>query len=259
MAYISKNLSELSTTIGGAGQRMWTYWSSDPQATIAGAGYITDADKKRMQVGDIVWAFSGTLNTTGADQSPSTHARGTVSEFASAPSFVSYMVDSISSGAATLKATKKETITDNSGGTANAATGVAATLATQTFLMRVDLATLANAQAFQIDPGFNGKVTGINFRVGKAATTAAKAATLTASIASTNITTGGVVALTSANCTPTGNQVAGSAVTAQAFTSAQSIGFNVSSVTTFVEGDGYVEITVVNTDLANAIATLIAF
>lgn len=259
MAYISKNLSELTAAIGGAGQRLWFYWTADSQATVAGAGYISDAANKRMQVGDIVWAASGTLNATGPDQSPSTYSRGTVSEFAAAPSFVSYMVDSITAGAATLKATKKETVTDNSGGTANAATGVVATLATQTFVFRVDLPTLANAQAFQIDPGFNGKITAINFRTGKPATTAAKAATLTASIASVNITAGGVVALTSANSTPTGAQVAGSAVTAQAFTSAQSIGFNVSAVTTFVEGDGYVEITVVNTDLANAIATLIAF
>src|SRR5580692_7173300 len=126
MAYITKNLSELTTPIGGAGQRLWLYWTADSQATVAGAGYISDASNKRMQVGDVVWVFSGTLNTTGPDQSPSTHARGTVSEFASAPSFVAYVVDSISSGAATLKTTSTETITDSSGGTANASTGVVA-------------------------------------------------------------------------------------------------------------------------------------
>lgn len=101
MAYIAKNLSMLQGSIGGSA-RLWTYWTSDTVATILGAGYISDATNKRMQIGDIVLIFTGTLNTTGADQSPATHARGTVSEFASDPTFGWFVCDAISSGAATL-------------------------------------------------------------------------------------------------------------------------------------------------------------
>jgi|SRR5579862_1005183 len=104
MAYVSKNLSELNQLIGGRGQRLWIYWSADSIGTITGAGYVSDATSKRMQIGDVVLAFSGTLSTTGADQSPSTHAAGTVSEFASAPTFAILECSSISSGAATLTA-----------------------------------------------------------------------------------------------------------------------------------------------------------
>lgn len=104
MAYISKNLSELTTTIGGRGARWWAYWTADAIGTVTGAGYVTDAANKRMQVGDVVWVLSGTLNTTGPDQSPSTHAAGTVSEFASDPTLTICTVTSIASGAATLTA-----------------------------------------------------------------------------------------------------------------------------------------------------------
>jgi hypothetical protein len=102
MAYVSNRLSELGGTIGGL-QRMWTYQTADSVSTVLGAGYISDATNKRMQVSDLVLVFTGTLNTTGPDQSPSTHSRGTVSEFASDPSIAYCVVDSISAGAATLK------------------------------------------------------------------------------------------------------------------------------------------------------------
>lgn len=260
MAYITKNLSEITVAIGGAGPRIWFYWTSDSQATIAGAGYISDAGNKRMQVGDVVWVFSGTLNTTGADQSPSTHARGTVSEFASAPSFVAYVVDSITTGAATLKTTSTETITDNSGGTANAATGVVANLAKQTVTLPVQLADLATG-TLKLALPFAFTVIGTpQFRVGKPATTAAKLATATLQVNGV-AATGGVISLTSANATPMGAAVAASAaVTAGGGgTAGQTVEFALSSVTAFVEGDGYFEVTVINNDVANAIATLIKF
>lgn len=103
MGYNSNNLSLHNGQIGGSGPRLWQYWSADSIATIVGASYISDATKKGVQVGDVVMVFSGTLNTSGPDASPSTAARGTVSEFASDPSFAWMVADSISSGAATLK------------------------------------------------------------------------------------------------------------------------------------------------------------
>lgn len=152
----------------------------------------------------------------------------------------------------------QKSLTDSGGGTSGSA--IAAGAAVVTFPIFVNLADLANAETLSFDPGFNGKITAVNFRVGaKPVTTAAKAATLTAEVNGTNVT-GGAVALTSANCTPAGAQVAGSAITAaNTFTSGQTIGVNVSGVTTFAEGNGVIELTVLNTDLANALSSLNAF
>jgi len=70
----------------------------------------------------------------------------------------------------------------------------------------------------------------------KTATTADKAATLNAEIETTNLS-GGVLALTSANCTPKGAQVAGTEITGNnAFTATQKISIEASSVTAFAEG-----------------------
>lgn len=103
MAYTADQLSMLVDTIGGRGPRIWQYWSDDSVATILGSGYISDAGKKRMSVGDIVWVFRGTYITVGPDQSPSTVAGGTVSEFAATPTWGLYVVSAVSSGAATLQ------------------------------------------------------------------------------------------------------------------------------------------------------------
>jgi hypothetical protein len=148
-------------------------------------------------------------------------------------------------------------ITDNSGGAANAAAGIGATLATEVSPLFITLASLANSQVYSFDPGFNGYVKAISFRVRTAALTAGKAATLQAQANGVS-TTGGAVALTTAACNAIGNQVAGSSITgANTFTSAQTIGFAVSGVTAFAEGDGFVQLTLVNTDLANSIATIL--
>ncbi len=131
---------------------------------------------------------------------------------------------------------------------------------TQTFTFPVSLPKLANAQVFNIDPGFNGLITGVNFRVGDTpVTTGSKAANLVAQSNGTNVT-GGTVTLTSANSGTVGAKVGGSAITgANSFTNTQPIGVSVSSVTTFVEGDGYVELTVQNTDLQTALNNLSGF
>lgn len=111
------------------------------------------------------------------------------------------------------------------------------------------LASLANAEVLDIPVAYPFKVTKAQFRVGVAATTAAKAATLTTRVNDVAVT-GGVIALTSANCTPSGAVVAGSAITgANTGTAGQTVGVVVSAVTAFVEGSGQIEFTVVNTSI----------
>lgn len=92
--------------------------------------------------------------------------------------------------------------------------------------------------AARFTPGFAGSIVGLSFSVTDPVTTGAKAATFTPAIAGVS-TTGGAVALTSANCTPVGAGVAGSAVTAgNTFTAGQEVTIVASGVTAFVEGQG---------------------
>lgn len=94
-----------------------------------------------------------------------------------------------------------------------------------------------------LTPGFHGRIKSLDFAVGVPVTTAAKLSTLNAEIGTTNLT-GGTVALTSANCTPLGKIVAGAAITAAAaFTNTDTISIEASSTTAFVEGDGYLLLT----------------
>jgi hypothetical protein len=87
-------------------------------------------------------------------------------------------------------------------------------------------------------PGIAGTIKKVSFVVTDPATTAAKAATLNLEIGTTNLT-GGVISLTSANCTPLGAVVDGTAITAgNTFTSSDSISVEASSVTAFQEGEG---------------------
>jgi hypothetical protein len=75
------------------------------------------------------------------------------------------------------------------------------------------------------------------------ATTGAKAATFTPAIGG-SATTGGALALTSANCTPVGAGVNGSAITAaNTFTATDEITVAASLVTAFVEGQGVIYLT----------------
>jgi hypothetical protein len=93
-------------------------------------------------------------------------------------------------------------------------------------------------------PGIAGSIKKVAFAVTDPVTTADKAATLNLEIGTTNVT-GGVVALTSANCTPLGAVIAGSAVTANnAFTGTDTISVEASSTTAFAEGEGVLLITI---------------
>jgi hypothetical protein len=121
--------------------------------------------------------------------------------------------------------------------------------------IHLNLADLANGDVLtNYTPGFAFKVLSVDFQVQKAVTTAAKAATLNLEIGTTNLT-GGVVALTSANCTPAGAQVAGTAVTAaNTGTATDTLSIEASSVTAFVEGTGVLLIKLQNLDTYNEVA-----
>jgi hypothetical protein len=105
------------------------------------------------------------------------------------------------------------------------------------WIFHIPLADIANGDLLtEWVPGFAGRITDFLAHVQKAATTADKASTLNIEIETTDLT-GGVLALTSANCTPRGAQVAASAITANnAFTATQKISVEASSTTAFIEG-----------------------
>ncbi len=126
-------------------------------------------------------------------------------------------------------------------------------LASKTLAFFVNLADIANGDILtDYVPGYAFKIQKVDFRVFKAATTAAKAATLNLEIGSTNLT-GGVVSLTSANCTPAGAAVAGTAVTANnTGTATDAFSIEASSVTAFVEGSGWIIVEIQNLDAYNA-------
>lgn len=110
-----------------------------------------------------------------------------------------------------------------------------------------NLADIANGSIFTSYVfGHKGAIVGMDFRVGKAVTTAAKLTTLTPSIGGVNLT-GGVVSLTSANATPAGAAVAGTAVTAlNTFTATDALTITASATTAFVEGNGCLLLKIVN-------------
>lgn len=146
--------------------------------------------------------------------------------------------------------------TDNSGGSVG--TTIAAGVGIQTLPFYTNLIDITAADILSLYvPGYKFKILAMDFVTDKPATTGSKAATLTPKI-STVAVTGGVVALTSALCTPAGALVAGSAVTAaNTGSAAASISITGSAVTAFVEGNGWVLLKVQNMDTADAFASII--
>lgn len=91
---------------------------------------------------------------------------------------------------------------------------------------------------------FAGKITAVDAYVKIVVTTASDLATLAIDIGATGVT-GGAVALTSANCTPLGVKVAGTAVTAlNTFAAGAVISVVATSVTAFAEGEVLLAITI---------------
>lgn len=150
-------------------------------------------------------------------------------------------------------------ITDNSGGTATTspptlvANGQKATVVIPVGL----LAALVNTTTYQVSLPFGFTILSAQFHTDVPVTTGSKLATLTVSTTAGAVT-GGVMALTSANQTPTGAAVAATAISGANATdvATHNLIVTVSSVTTFVEGSGHIEITVSNNDLEANFATL---
>jgi hypothetical protein len=103
---------------------------------------------------------------------------------------------------------------------------------------KLTLASVADGIVARMTPGFAGRIKKAFFVTDAPVTTGSKLSTLTPKIAGT-ATTGGVVALTSLNCTPQGAEVDGTAITAlNLFGATDEITLVASSTTTFVEGSG---------------------
>jgi hypothetical protein len=115
-------------------------------------------------------------------------------------------------------------------------------------IMPIDLVNIADGDILtSFTPGHAFRILSIEFFVSAAVTTALKASTINLEIGTIDIT-GGVVSLTSANCTPIGAKVSGTAITAlNTGTSTDAISIEASSTTAFIEGSGYFLIKLKNT------------
>lgn len=143
-------------------------------------------------------------------------------------------------------------ITDNTAGTV--VDTFSAGTADFTFTVPVTLSQISTTMdvATAITPGYRFQILAVDWCTSQEVTTGSKAASLNVEIGTTNLT-GGVLALTSANCADLGNAVYGTAVTAGGTgTATDAISIEAASVTAFAEGAGYVIIRMRNLDQADA-------
>lgn len=225
MSYDGNKLSLLVQSIENQGPAIWSLITPDAVSAILAAGYISDASKRNLSVGDIVEVSSGTLNTA-VYTAPSTADVGEVTDFAAQPIQLRCVVASISLGAASLQPAAKRTV-----------------------ILPLQLADIAAAETYKVGMPSSFVVLSALFRTGKPASTASKLATLTVGISGTAVT-GGVMSLTTANQNATGGAAAATAITALNIGAGGStLEVATSSVTAFVEGDGWVEFVVA--DLGN--------
>lgn len=146
-------------------------------------------------------------------------------------------------------------LTDSSGGTASQT--LAANAGRVIVPFWISLPTIADGDLItNYTPGFAGKVLSIDFITDVAVTTAAKTTALHCEIGAV-ATTGGVLTITSAAATPKGAEIAGTAITAaNSFTAAETLSLVAASTTTFVEGTGWVVLTLENSEIPNALASI---
>lgn len=150
---------------------------------------------------------------------------------------------------------RQPTLADNSGGTV--AEAIAAGVGVYNVMLPAyNNNIVAGDLLTTFTPGHRFKLLSMDWAVVEPVTTASDAATLNAEIGTTNVT-GGAVALTSANCTPLGAIVAGSAITGDNVGGAtDTISIEGSSVTAFAEGEGAVILRIQNLDTADAFASV---
>lgn len=238
MAYNDKSLAR--QTAGAASDtgaenitHLFIYRTTDSRATVEGANYFLPA-YRRLVKGSLIAAMMAVGST---------------------PAFEMYVVTASSSAGVTIVRGSATGLTDSTGGTAGSALALAATYTKQ--VIPVTLAPVANTQNYRITMPFACTLVSARFRVCAPVTTAAKAATFTATVAGEAVT-GGVIALTSANCATAGDAIDATAISGAGATgvAGSTIAWTASSVTTFIEGDGMIEMVVKNNDLANALASL---
>jgi hypothetical protein len=142
-------------------------------------------------------------------------------------------------------------LVDNTGGTPT--TTLSPNVGVFTLAVPVNLSAITQSGAiFTYTPGFNFKLISAAFSVNTPATTAAKAANISAVIGATTVS-GSTMALTTVNTGSLSALVAGAAITGQnTGTSASALTLTASSVTAFSQGSGMVLLTVQNMDHANA-------
>lgn len=151
---------------------------------------------------------------------------------------------SLSFGASTITVTNSTATTLVAGSTVMLSVDVAD--GNDVLLVQIPI-TLANITAAgdvvtNMRLGVAGTIEYWEFVTTTAVVTAAKLATLNMEINTTNVT-GGTIALTSANATPLGKVIAGSAITgANVLTPDDTFSIEAASVTAFTEGAGFVNI-----------------
>jgi hypothetical protein len=250
-------------------------------AAIAAAALVGEADVPRNVVA--TWTGTAVLTVTGTDEFGDTivESSGSGTTLASKKAFKTVTGISTSADITALTVGTGEVLglpvkvgklgqilgefkdgvplakfTDNSTGTAGST--IAAGVGVSTVAIPIQLDTISDADVLTTyTPGYKFKILAVDFAVADPATTGSKATTLNLEIGTTNVT-GGTVALTSDNATPLGAVVAGAAVTALNTGSASAtISIEASSTTAFVEGTGYLLLTIQNMDTADAIASII--
>lgn len=103
MAYNNGRLSAIVSTIEGQGPSLWSYITADTLATVIAAGYLSDALKFGMRIGDLVLCAIGTLNTAVYPSSgASTADVGEAADFTAVPQWVWLQVVSFTGNAANL-------------------------------------------------------------------------------------------------------------------------------------------------------------
>lgn len=149
-------------------------------------------------------------------------------------------------------------LTDNTTGVAS--NTLAAGVGRFTLSIPIVLASVAGAGDILTNYllGFAFKILTVDCRVVTPATTVSRSFAINLEIGTTNLT-GGVVSLTTANCTTLGAAIAGTAVTAaNTGTAADTLSVEAASVTAFAEGEVVLLVCVQNMDTAGAVASLAA-
>jgi hypothetical protein len=214
-------LAQSNYTPGGSANVSWlTYGTTDALATVLAAGYFNTArDKGKIKTNDIVLgeAVSGGVGVPFSIVFTSVPASGNV---------LASLVD-LASGLAVGAGHGLQVL--------------------PFFFNQAEIAANGDLLTNYV-PGFNFRLEKFDWRQLKPVTTAAKLATLALRINAVAVT-GGVIALTSALCTPAGVAVAGSAITAlNVGGPTDSLSIVASGVTAFAEGSGWGLISLRNLD-----------